>query len=375
MFFSNAEFYRRFLPNSASTQYRLNEFLKDWKKNDKRPITWTAETISAFEKCKTDLQHAATLSFYSPGQKLSLMVDASDIVIGAVLQTHSDHGPQPLGFFSRKPTSAEKKYSTFDRELLAIYSSVKHFRHSLEGHNFIIFTDHRPLTFAITKPSDSASPRQNRHLSYISQFSTDIRHVSGANNVVADALSRIQEINSSVLNFEILAKAQETDLELQNILNNGNVSLKLTSVPISLNLNLWCNIENDKVKPFVPSEYRKAIFDSLHNLSHPGIRATKRLVLDRYVWPSISKDVISWTRACVKCQQSKVNRHTHNSIQPFLKPAHRFDYVHIELVDPLPPSEGYSYILTCVDRYTRWPEAIPISDISAETVARAVVTH
>ena len=56
------------------------------------------ETIAAFKKCKTDLQHAATLSFYSPGQKLSLMVDASGIAIGAVLQTHSDHGPQPLGF-------------------------------------------------------------------------------------------------------------------------------------------------------------------------------------------------------------------------------------------------------------------------------------
>jgi hypothetical protein len=103
----------------------------------------------------------------------------------------------------------------------------------------------------------------------------------------------------------------------------------------------------------------------------PGIRATRKLVLDGYVWPSISKDITSWTRACVKCQQSKVN----SPIQPVLKPAHRFNHVHIDLVGPLPPSEGYLYLLTCVNRYTRRPEAIPMPDISAETVARAFVTR
>ena len=99
---------------------------------------------------------------------------------------------EALGFLLKKKLSpAESKYSAFDRELLAIYLAVKHFRHMVEARNFIIYTDHKPITFAFRQKPDKCSPRQFRHLDFISQFSTDIRHVSGSNNVVAEALSRI----------------------------------------------------------------------------------------------------------------------------------------------------------------------------------------
>ena len=93
----------------------------------------------------------------------------------------------------------------------------------------------------------------------------------------------------------------------------------------------------------------------------------------RYVWPDINKNVTLWARTCQQCQRSKVQRHTKTPLSTFSNPDVRFDHVHIDIVGPLPSSGGYSYLLTCVDRYTRWPEAFPLTRITADTVAKAFV--
>jgi menaquinone-dependent protoporphyrinogen IX oxidase len=72
--------------------------------------------------------------------KLYLTTDASNIAIGAVLEQKIDSKTSPLDFFSQKLKSEETKYSTYDRELLAVTISIKHFRHILEN----ILEKHRP---------------------------------------------------------------------------------------------------------------------------------------------------------------------------------------------------------------------------------------
>ncbi|WP_435336440.1 DDE-type integrase/transposase/recombinase, partial [Klebsiella pneumoniae] len=67
-------------------------------------------------------------------------------------------------------------------------------------------------------------------------------------------------------------------------------------------------------------------------------------------------------------------RHTRSPAATFTPVYSRFDHVHVDLVGPLPYSDGYRYLLTCVDRFTRWPEAAPLADITTDSVARAFIT-
>jgi hypothetical protein len=153
--------------------------------------------------------------------------------MGAALQQWVDISWQPMSFFSRKFLPSQQKYTPYDRELHAIYSAVKYFRHMLEARH-IIFTDHKPITFAFTKRTDKFSPRQFRYLDFIAQFTTDIRHTSEQGNIVANALSRItvepaQEqrfpaepatfgLHSAAvqapLDYAALTKAQEEDADV-----------------------------------------------------------------------------------------------------------------------------------------------------------------
>ena len=167
-------FYRRFIPGTAKILQPLNDLLQGAKKGN-MPITWSKEAKTSFSESKRALANATMLAHPIPDAPISLAVDASDFAIGAVLQQHANDTWQPLGFLTKPLNSAQRKYSAYDRELLAMYTAVKRFRHAVEGWNFIIFTDHKPLTYVFNQNPDKYSPRQFRQLDYIGQFTTDIR--------------------------------------------------------------------------------------------------------------------------------------------------------------------------------------------------------
>lgn len=149
--------------------------LKGPKKQGTTPITWT-ELEKAFATCKSSLSRATLLALAhpDPAAELAVTTDASDTAIGAVVQQRVNKQWQPLAFLSKKLNNAQKQYSPYNRELLAIYVAIKHYRHLLEGRAFTVYTDHKPITFAFRQDPLRSSPRQARHLEFIGQFTTDI---------------------------------------------------------------------------------------------------------------------------------------------------------------------------------------------------------
>ncbi|BHF84056.1 hypothetical protein SprV_0902720600 [Sparganum proliferum] len=126
--------------------------------------------------------------------------------------------------------------------------------------------------------------------------------------------------------------------------------LQLQELPLTTgNGIILCDVSAPSHRPFVPPSIRRKVFSSLHNLSHPGSRATDKLVSDRFVWPGMHKDLASWTQTSFVFQRSKVQRRNKAPIGTFPDPGERFSHVHLDIAGPL----TLSYLLTCMDRFTR----------------------
>ena len=376
-FIGMVNFYHRFLKNAAGILAPLNSLLVGYKKSHRnRIISWTDHSTKAFENAKMALANATRLSYPMPEGQLALFCDASSIAVGSVLQQNVNGIWHPLGFFSRKLNKSQQLSSTFARELLAIYLSFKHFNHWIEGNKITVYTDHKPLLGAFNKPLDRPNLQEARQLSFITQYCPQIEHISGTNNIVADALSRpqIDSISISALSVlthslrERLIEAQKRDPTLKKILEN-----KETSLNIQLVDEVYCDVQQDIIRPFIPDELRKEIFDQIHNLSHPGVKQSIELISKRFVWYNMKKDIQSFVNSCNHCQTAKVVRYNKTIIKSIPNDVPKFSTVHIDVVGPLPPNQGFSYLLTLIDRFTRWGEVVPLKDTKAETIANAFI--
>lgn len=347
--------------------------IKPCKRGQSVTLAWTADAVAAFLAAKQALCDATTLCFPSPDAETSIATDASSIGVGAVLQQRIGSCWRPIAFLSKKLTPAESKYSAYGRELLAIFKAVKRFRYFIEGRSFHIFIDHKPLTTTFLKNKDSYTPRQMRHMDYIAQFTTDIRFVKGADNAPADAPSRnISALTSSAIYYAAIAADQTNDAKLQRLLNNPNLQMKKIVLP-DAQVSLYADTSTDTLRPYIPEKHRHQLFKQLHDLSQRGIRASQHMMSSRFIREGMNKDVNHWARTCIRCQASKVTRHTHSPVATFTPVTERFDQIHIVHVGPLPHSNGYRYFLTCVDRFKRWPEAVALADITTDTVELAFI--
>ncbi|XP_042876281.1 uncharacterized protein LOC122255959 [Penaeus japonicus] len=229
------------------------------------------------------------------------------LAVGAVLQQHVDGHWQPLVFSSRGLRPPEKSTVHSAMNFSPPYSLLNIF----EGRDFVLFTDHKALVDAPRTTTQRHSPREECHFDFITQFISDIRHISGTHNLAADTLSSVT-INAilprvSITDYDQLAAKETTDSTLPG-LQGQQTSLRLEVA--NSNTSIFCDVST----------------------------GTSRSALQSYPVPD-----------------------------------RRIEHIHLDLVGPLPMYNGCSYILTAVDRFSRWPEAFPISDITAATVVRAFI--
>jgi transposase InsO family protein len=186
-------FYRKFIPRFADISAPLNKFTRKGF-----TFIWTEQEQESFDRLKQAITSPAVLILPDPSQVYTIRTDASRVGIGAVLLQQQTSGRnresntpiyKPVAFASRRLKAAEKNYSAIELEALAIWWSVTNkFRSYVEGQQFVLETDHKPLISLMKKPYHNT--RIERWMTMLQQYDIIIRHISGRDNTTADALSR-----------------------------------------------------------------------------------------------------------------------------------------------------------------------------------------
>ena len=255
-------YYHCFVPKCAEIVQPLHLALAD------DSFIWTASCQQASEAAKTALSEAVMLVHPQPHAATCIKTDASNHAVGAVLEQFIHGQWKPISFFS-------KKLNCWLLTLLSDTSCI------LLKAMFSISTPiTSPLLLRFTPVLNGI--HHGRHLAVISEFMTDLCHIEGQANRVADALSRnVLALEQSPLDLDAFASAQEHDEELLQ-LSTSPTSLKLAQVFLSHSgRTLLCDISQGHPRPVVPLAMRRAIFDKLLSLSHPDIKASRRLISEQ----------------------------------------------------------------------------------------------
>ncbi len=183
-FIGMVNYYRDVWPHRAHLLAPLTKLT-----SDKIPFKWTEEHQQAFDDMKRIIAKETLLTYPNFSKPFQIHTDASDLQLGACI---SQDG-KPLAFYSRKMNPAQTRYTTTEQELLSIVETLKEFRTILLGQQITIYTDHKNLTYKTL-----TSNRVLRWRLYIEEYSPELIHLPGEQNIVADALSRLEKSDTIV---------------------------------------------------------------------------------------------------------------------------------------------------------------------------------
>ncbi|KAJ3707739.1 hypothetical protein LUZ61_011444 [Rhynchospora tenuis] len=369
-------YYRKFVHNYGIIAKPLTDLLK------KDAFRWTSEAQSAFTDLKTAMSAAPVLGLPDFTQPFILETDACQSGIGAVLM----QGRRPLAFFSKGLGIKNQSLSTYEKELLALVTAVTKWRHYLLGGPFIIRTDHISLKHLLEQRINTAM--QHRSLSKLLGLQYTIEYKKGANNLVADALSRREAVEGAqsevCMVSEIISQwvhelhssysGDEWIQQLKKQLQEGHHDHH--------KLSEYQGLLRYKGRLCVGQAggWRTQLLHELHNSNlggHSGILATYKRLKSLFYWPSMKQFVIDHIKSCEVCQITKPEHvPSPGLLQPLPIPSEAWHSIGMDFITGLPMSDGKEVLLVIVDRLTKYSHFIPLAHpYSAATVAQAFLDN
>uniref|UniRef100_A0A3B1JYM9 Gypsy retrotransposon integrase-like protein 1 n=1 Tax=Astyanax mexicanus TaxID=7994 RepID=A0A3B1JYM9_ASTMX len=345
-------------------------------KNATKILKWSPEADQAFQKLKAAFVSAPILKHPNPDLPFVVEVDASNTGVGAVLSQRSGSPPKlhPVAFFSKKMSPAERNYGIGDRELLAVKLALEEWRHWLEGaaHPFTVLTDHKNLEYLRT--AKRLNPRQARWSLFFSRFNFSISFRPGNRNTKADALSRVFSSPDDT------CQASEPEHILPPTVKVAAIRWELDDLIQQSLVNTRPPEGCPPHKTYVPEQFRDQLIGWAHaalTSGHPGVTRTLQLISARYWWETMRADVQTFVVSCSVCAQCKTPKTLPaGKLCPLPVPERPWSHIAVDFVTDLPESEGYTTILTVVDRFSRGVKFIPFPALpTALQTAQAIYTH
>lgn len=281
--------------------------------------------------------------------------DASDKGMGAVLLQRDDKNNEfVIEYASKAFNKCELRYPTIKKEAKALSWSIKKFHHYLFGRKFLLESDHRPLQWLMSKRDTMGS--LGRMALELQQYDFDIAYIPGKQNIVADALSRVYNIDSFI-------SAQEADELLVKKFENQRFFKKEEKG--------WYKIDKHFKKLCLPTNLLTKRIHEVHNLlNHVGIQKMYHFMKIRYYHPQLKNRIKSLVNSCNTCQKFK-NYDNFPKVQHEKQDYNQLnanDVWSIDICDLNQFKSNYRYILTCIDLSTKYVQASCIKNISTSKI-------
>lgn len=392
-FLQTCSWYRKFIPNFSELSRPLSNLTK---KNT--PWTWTSEAQTAFNTLKKCLVTPPILKQADFTQPFTVRTDASNYALGAVLLQGQGQDERPIEYASRLLKSAERNYSTTEREALAVVWALNKFRGYVDGQEITIASDHQPLKWLMTLKSPSG--RLSRWALQLQAFNLKIEYIPGKINVVADMLSRpsyAEGETSEVCAITVdmpsrkssdIRKGQLEDEELKQIINSFENMDKdenfanYTSRGYLMNQGILYRYspeseEEEEAQLVVPVQERERILQEYHDAptaGHYGVENTYKKIASRYYFRGMKKFISEYIKTCPACNRYKPTTQKPAGLLRTPAYAQRFETLAIDLFGPLPEtSTGKKWIFIVEDTSTKWVELFALSEATAANCAKILI--